>query len=104
MLRLLRKNPSWGYRRAHGELLTLGVTVAASTVWAIPREAGIEPAPDRAATTWTQVLRSQAEALLAADFIETITLTGTRMYLLAVIEHASRRIRILGATAFRYPE
>jgi acyl-coenzyme A synthetase/AMP-(fatty) acid ligase len=30
--------------------------------------------------------------LLAADFLETITLTGTRMYVLAVIEHASRRI------------
>jgi hypothetical protein len=26
-----------------------------------------------------------------------ITLTGTRMYVLAVIEHASRRIRILSA-------
>jgi putative transposase len=88
-----------GYRRVHGELLTLGVRVAASTVWEILREAGIDPAPDRAATTWSQFLRSQAEALLAADFIETITLTGTRMYVLAVIEHASRRIRILGATA-----
>jgi putative transposase len=87
-----------GYRRVHGEL-TLGVKVAASTVWAILREAGIDPAPDRAATTWTQYLRSQADVLLAADFIETITLTGTRMYILAVIEHASRRIRILGATA-----
>jgi transposase InsO family protein len=28
-----------------------------------------------------------------------VTLTGTRLYILAVIEHASRRIRILGATA-----
>jgi transposase InsO family protein len=37
--------------------------------------------------------------LLAVDFIETITLTGARMYILAVIEHASRRIRVLGATA-----
>jgi putative transposase len=83
----------------HGELLTLGVKVAASTVWEILREAGIDPAPDRAATTWTQFLRSQAEALLAADFLETITLTGTRMYVLAVVEHASRRIRILAATA-----
>jgi putative transposase len=99
VLRLVRENPSWGYRRVHGELLTLGVKVAASTVWAILREAGINPAPDRATTTWTQFLRSQAEALLAADFIETITLTGTRMYILAVIEHASRGIRILGATA-----
>jgi putative transposase len=98
VLHLVRENPSWGYRRVHGELLTLGVKVAASTVWAILREAGIDPAPDRAATTWAQFLRSQAEALLAADFIETNTLTGTRMYILAVIEHASRRIRILGAT------
>jgi transposase InsO family protein len=99
VLRLVRQNPSWGYRRVHGELLTLGVKIAASTVWEILREAGIDPAPDRAATTWTQFLRSQAQALLAADFIETITLTGTRMYVLAVIEHASRRVRVLGATA-----
>jgi transposase InsO family protein len=63
------------------------------------REAGIDPVSDRAATTWTQFLRSQAQALLAADFIETITLTGARMYVLAVIEHAGRRVRIVGATA-----
>ena len=99
MLRLVAENPSRGYRRVHGELLTLGVKVAASTVWQILRTAGVDPAPDRAATTWSQFLRSQAEVLLAADFIETITLTGTRRYILAVIEHASRRIRILGATA-----
>ncbi|GAA4733924.1 integrase core domain-containing protein [Phytohabitans rumicis] len=99
VLRLVAENPSWGYRRVHGELLTLGITVAASTVWELLHQAGIDPAPNRAATTWTQFLRSQAEALLAADFIETVTLAGTRMYILAVIEHASRRIRILGATA-----
>jgi putative transposase len=83
----------------HGELLTLGIKVAPSTVWEILREAGIDPAPDRAATTWTDFLRSQADALLAADFIETVTLTGARMYILTVIEHASRRIRVLGVTA-----
>jgi transposase InsO family protein len=98
VLRLARENSTWGYRRVHGELLTLGVKVAASTVWEILREAGVDPSPDRAATTWASFLRSQAHALLAADFIETLTLTGTRMYILAVIEHATRRIRILGAT------
>jgi transposase InsO family protein len=99
VLRLARENPSWGYRRLHGELLVLGVKVAASTVWEILKEAGIDPAPDRAASTWVDFLRSQADALLACDFLETVTLSGARMYVLAVIEHASRRIRILGATA-----
>jgi hypothetical protein len=52
VLRLVAENPSGGYRRVHGELLVLGITVAASTVWEILREAGIYPAPERAATTW----------------------------------------------------
>jgi hypothetical protein len=103
MLRLARDNSSWGDRRVHGELLVLGVKVAPSTVWEILRGAGIDPAPDRTATTWADFLRSQANALLAADFIETVTLTGMRMYILAVIEHATRRIRVLGATARPLP-
>ncbi|WP_235039349.1 integrase core domain-containing protein [Kibdelosporangium aridum] len=96
--RLAKENPSWGYRRVHGELLVLGVKVAASTVWQILTDAGIDPAPDRASSTWAQFLRSQAEFLLGCDFFETVTLTGVRMYVLVVIEHAQRRIRILGAT------
>jgi transposase InsO family protein len=99
VLRLAGENPGWGYRRLHGELLVLGVKVAPSTVWAILREAGIDPAPERSSTTWADFLRSQAEALLACDFFETVTLTGTPMFVLAVIEHHLRRIRVLGATA-----
>ena len=99
VLRLVRENPSWGYRRVHGELLVLGVKVAASTVWEILHDAGIPPAPDRASSNWADFLRSQAHALLACDFFETITLSGPRLYVFAVIEHANRRIRILGATA-----
>jgi putative transposase len=64
----------------------------------ILRAAGIDPAPQRATTTWAALLRSQADALLACDFFETVTLTGARLHVLTVIEHASRRIRILGAT------
>ncbi len=99
VLRLARENSGWGYRRIHGELLVLGIKIALSTVWEILREAGIDPAPDRTATTWADFLRSQAHAILAADFFETVTLTGTRLHILAVIEHSTRRIRILGATA-----
>ncbi|SIN44278.1 integrase core domain-containing protein [Micromonospora cremea] len=99
VLRLAGENPQWGYRRLHGELLVLGVKVAPSTVWEILRNAGIDPAPQRAASTWADFLRSQADALLACDFFEAVTLTGARLYVLALIEHTSRRIRILGATA-----
>ncbi|MFG2524429.1 integrase core domain-containing protein [Streptomyces sp. NPDC048527] len=99
ILRLARENPSWGYRRLHGELLALGVKVAASTVWEILKKAGIDPAPERASSTWADFLHSQANALLACDFFETVTLSGARLYVFAAIEHASRRIRILGATA-----
>ena len=97
-MRFARENDSWGYRRIHGELLALGVKVAASTVWAILHDAGIDPAPERTSDGWAVFLRSQAEAILAADFFETVTLTGARMYVLAVIEHTTRRIRILGTT------
>jgi putative transposase len=98
VLRMSRENPLWGYRRIHGELLVLGIRIAASTVWEILQQAGIDPAPERTSSTWASFLRSQTDALLACDFFETVTLTGTRLYVLAVIEYASRRIRILGAT------
>jgi len=88
-----------GVSPGDGELLVLGVRVAASTVWDILHEAGIDPAPERSSTTWPGFLRCQAEALLACDFFETVTLSGARLHVFAVIEHASRRIRILDATA-----
>jgi transposase InsO family protein len=75
------------------------VKVAASTVWEILKDAGIDPAPERASSTWADFLRSQADGLLACDFLETVTLSEVCMFVFAVIEHGSRRIRILGATA-----
>jgi putative transposase len=98
VLRLARENPEWGYRRIHGELAGLGVPVAASTVWEILKNAGIEPAPRRTGPTWSQFLRSQAEAILSCDLFTADLLDGTQAYVLAVIEHATRRIRILGVT------
>src|SRR5271169_4131932 len=97
-LRLARENESWGYRRIHGELAGLGITVAPSTVWQILKSAGINRAPRRGGPVWAEFLRSQAQAILALDFFTADLLTGTKVYVLAVIEHGTRRIRILGAT------
>jgi putative transposase len=94
--RLARENPEGGYRRIHGELAGLGVNVAASTVWEILKASGINPGRRRAGPTWSPFLHSQAEAILACDFFTADLLDGTQAYVLAVAEHATRRIRILG--------
>jgi putative transposase len=54
--------------------------------------------PGRTGPAWSQFLRSQAEAILACDFFTVDLLDGTQACVLAVIEHAARRIRILGVT------
>ncbi|GAA0638963.1 integrase core domain-containing protein [Kutzneria viridogrisea] len=68
-------------------------------MWEILKTGGIDPAPHRATITWASFIRSQANAILAMDFIETVTLTGQRQYILAALHHAGRRVRILGTTA-----
>ena len=98
VLRLARENESWGYRRIHGELAGLGIAVAPSTVWQILKDAGISPAPRRDGPGWAQFLRSQVQGILALDFFTADLLNGTKVYVLAAIEHGTRRIRILGAT------
>ena len=98
VLRLARENESWGYRRIHGELAGLGITVAPSTVWEILKDAGIGPAPRRDGPGWAEFLRSQAQEILALDFFTADLLNGAKVYVLAVIEHGTRRIRVLGAT------
>jgi putative transposase len=62
------------------------------------RASGIDPAPRRTGLAWPQFLRSQAEVILACDFFTVDLLDGTQTYVLAAIEHATRRIRILGVT------
>ena len=59
VLRLARENESWGYRRIHGELAGLGISVAPSTVWRILKSAGIDPAPRRDGPGWAGFLRSR---------------------------------------------
>jgi putative transposase len=98
-LEMARDNPTWGYRRIHGELVGLGYKVAPSTVWQILKDAGIEPAPRRAGQSWRTFLDTQAKTILAADFFHVDTVLLRRLYVLFFIEHGTRRVHLAGITA-----
>lgn len=98
IVRLARENPTWGYRRIHGELARVGIAIAASTVWVILKKAGIDPAPGRTSETWTTFLRAQAAGIVACDFFTVDTVLLRHYYVLFFIELQTRRVHLAGIT------
>ncbi len=99
MIRIATDNPAWGHRRVQGELVRLGHQIAASMVWQILHDAGIDPAARRAGPTWKQFLTAQARGIIAADFVHVDTVLLRRLYALILIEHGTRRVHVAGITA-----
>jgi putative transposase len=99
ILRMARENPTWGHRRIQGELVRLGYTIAASTVWEILHAAGIDPAPRRSGPIWRQFLTAQAHAIIACDFFTVETVLLKRLYVLVFIEHGTRHLHLAGVIA-----
>jgi transposase InsO family protein len=97
--RLATENPTWGYRRIHGELATMGVTVGASTVWSILKRHGIDPAPRRTGPAWQEFLKAQASTMVACDFFHVDTVLLRRLYVLIFIDLHSRVVHLAGITA-----
>ena len=95
-VRMAQQNPTWGYRRIQGELTVLGHRIGASTVWKILKDAGIDPAPTRTSTTWSQLLRSQAA--VACDFATVDTVMLRRFYVLFFIDTTTREVTFAGIT------
>jgi putative transposase len=99
VVRLARENPTWGYRRVHGELVGLGHRLAPSTVWAILKRYDIDPAPRRTGPTWAQFLTGQARGIMACDTFVVDTVLLRQVHVLFFVDHATRWLCLAGVTA-----
>src|SRR5229473_7650473 len=102
VVRIAKENPTWGYDRIQGALANLGHDISDSTVGNILKEHGIEPAPERKRhTTWKTFIKAHWDVLAAVDFT-TIEVWGRKglvtVYVLFVMEVASRRVHFAGCT------
>jgi putative transposase len=100
VVRLARENPLWGYRRIHGELTKLGVTVAPSTGVGDSacrgyRSGAAPVGTDLAAISCTP--RPPGSSRPAFLHVDTVLLR--RLYVLVLIEHATRRMHLGDVTA-----
>jgi transposase InsO family protein len=96
---LARENPTWGYRRIHGELSVLSIDLAPASVWNILQRHGIDPSPERTGPRWGEFLKAQAATMLACDFFTVDTVFLRRLYVLFFIELDTRKVFVTGATA-----
>lgn len=72
--------------------------LAASTVWTILKEAGIEPAPRRLEQTWAGFLRQQAASILECDFLTVDTLFLKRFCVLLLHRAGDPALHLAGIT------
>jgi transposase InsO family protein len=100
VIRMAAENPGWGYARIQGALKNIGFRIGRSTVRAILKERGIDPASKRR-TPWATFLKAHMGAIVGADFftVEVVTLVGLlRYHVLFLIDLATRKVEIAGIT------
>jgi transposase InsO family protein len=100
VVRMAEENPPWGYTRIRGALKNLGHRVGRSTIARILKAQGFPPVPGRP-TSWQTFLRAHWGVIAGADFFTTEVWTWRGLvtyYIVFVIDLASRRVHIVGAT------
>src|SRR5262249_53610857 len=100
VVRMAEDNPTWGYTRIQGALKNVGRQVGRSTIVRILKAHGLLPAPQRP-TSWRTFLRAHWGTVAGADFFTTEVWTWRGLvtfYTVFVIDLATRRVEVLGAT------
>ena len=95
------ENPSWGEERIANELpLKLGLRVSPRTIRKyLPKLPGAPRGSPRRDQRWSTFLKNHADAIIVCDFCVVGSASFRVLYVLVVMEHASRRIIRLNVTA-----
>jgi transposase InsO family protein len=96
------ENPTWGQERIANELLLkLGLRVSPRTVRKyMPGHCVGGPGKRCPSQRWSTFIRNQAKGIVACDFCMAITATFRILYVLVVIDHASRRLIHVNVTSY----
>ena len=94
---MARENPTWGQARVAAELaLKLGLCVSPRTVracWPVDLK------PNRSTSQrWMTFVRNHAKAIVACDFVVTVTARFRILYVFVVMEVGSRKLLHVNAT------
>ncbi len=85
--RMSIENPLWGAPKIHGELRTLGIDVAQSTVsmYMVPRQG-------RPLQTWKIFLRNHGKEIASIDLFVVPTIAFQRLFVFLVLGHRRRQL------------
>jgi transposase InsO family protein len=98
---MAQDNPTWGQERMANELLLkLGLRVSPRTVRKYMPPHLVQGHGKRVQSQrWSTFIRNQAKGIVACDFCVVVTATFRILYVLVIIEYASRRLIHVNVTA-----
>src|SRR6185369_8347075 len=101
VVQMVRENPTWGEERVADELaLKLGIFVSPRTVRAYWPKGTNRGGPSRVSSQrWSTFVRNHAKAIVACDFLVSVTAGFQVLYVFVAMEIGSRRIMHFNVTA-----
>ena len=91
IIQMKKDNPKWGYKRIHGELKKLNISVSKTSISTILIQNNLNPT-GTTPSKWSTFIKSHVKSITATDFKLVTSIFGIRFYIMFFISYHSRRI------------